>query len=188
MTRRLAARVAGTIVLAAGTVAAFTMPASATDAPAPLAKAATQMEAMQRDLGLTAEQAQQRLHDEAIANEADQALRGTLADAFGGSRYDAELGKLVVGVTDADLVDEVRAAGAEAKVVQFSAAQLGGVVDGLNAQQAPQGVTGWYVDSGSNKVVLTAATGSAARATDFVRSTGVDAQAVQVVKVWVLTA
>ncbi|MFR9728549.1 alpha-lytic protease prodomain-containing protein [Saccharopolyspora sp. MS10] len=182
MTRRIAARVAGTIVLAAGTVAAFTMPASATDAPAPLAKAATQMEAMQRDLGLTAEQAQQRLHDEAIANEADRELRGALADAFGGSRYDAALGKLVVGVTDANLVDEVRAAGAEAKVVQFSTAQLGGVVDGLNAQQAPQGVTGWYVDSASNKVVLTAATGSGAQAADFVRSSGVDAQAVRVVE------
>lgn len=182
MTRRLAARVAGTIVLAAGTVAAFTMPASATVAPAPLEKAATQLEAMQRDLGLTAGQAQDRLHSEAVANTADRTLRGVLADAFGGSRYDAELGKLVVGVTDSNLIDEVRAAGAEAKLVNFSAKQLSGVVDGLNTHQAPQGVTGWYLDSASNSVVLTAATGSAAKATEFVRSTGVDEQAVRVVE------
>ncbi|MEU6131486.1 S1 family peptidase [Saccharopolyspora sp. NPDC047091] len=182
MTRKLAARMAGTIVLAAGTVAAFTMPASATVAPAPQAKAATQLEAMQRDFGLTADQAQARLHSEAIANTADRTLRGVLADSFGGSRYDAGLGKLVVGTTDANLADEIRAAGAEPKVVEHSTKQLAGVVDGLNTRQAPQGVTGWYLDSAANSVVVTAAEGAGAAANEFVHSTGVDAQAVHVVE------
>ncbi|GAA2818012.1 S1 family peptidase [Saccharopolyspora taberi] len=170
-------------MFAAGTIAALTVPATATPAPAP-AKAATLLEAMQRDLGLTAEQATERLADEAVANRADQQLRTTLGNAFGGSHYDAALGKLVVGVTDANLVDEVRAAGAEAKVVDTGLDQLNGVADGLNAHVAaiPQSVSGWYVDSTSNSVVLTTAPGTAGAAADFVRAAGVNTADVQVVE------
>ncbi|WP_344685774.1 S1 family peptidase [Saccharopolyspora taberi] len=183
MNRRTAARMTGTVMFAAGTIAALTVPATATPAPAP-AKAATLLEAMQRDLGLTAEQATERLADEAVANRADQQLRTTLGNAFGGSHYDAALGKLVVGVTDANLVDEVRAAGAEAKVVDTGLDQLNGVADGLNAHVAaiPQSVSGWYVDSTSNSVVLTTAPGTAGAAADFVRAAGVNTADVQVVE------
>ncbi|MFD0492344.1 S1 family peptidase, partial [Saccharopolyspora spinosporotrichia] len=162
------------MIFAAGTIAALTVPATANPtAPAPVAaEAATLMEAMQRDLGLTAEQAAERLADEAAATRADQSLRGTLGSAFGGSHYDAALGKLVVGVTDAGLLDEVRAAGADGELVQHNVQQLDGVADGLDAQsaRAPQSVTGWYVDSSSNSVVLTTAPGTAGQATDFVRA------------------
>ncbi|CAL99850.1 streptogrisin C [Saccharopolyspora erythraea NRRL 2338] len=186
MKRRLAARVTGSVIFAAGTIAALTVPATANPtAPAPVAaEAATLMEAMQRDLGLTAEQAAERLADEAAATRADQSLRGTLGSAFGGSHYDAALGKLVVGVTDAGLLDEVRAAGADGELVQHNVQQLDGVADGLDAQsaRAPQSVTGWYVDSSSNSVVLTTAPGTAGQATDFVRASGVDAGAVRVVE------
>ncbi|MBK0865672.1 MAG: S1 family peptidase [Saccharopolyspora sp.] len=182
MRRRLAARMAGAVLLAAATAAALTVPASAAPQPAPLAKAATQLEAMQRDLGLTAGQALDRLRSESTANRADRTVRDLLGTAFGGSHYDAGLGKLVVGVTDANLLDEVRAAGAEAKLVRFGADRLGAVADGLNRNAPPQGVTGWYVDSASNSVVLTTAIGSAAKAAEFVRSTGVDQQAVRVVE------
>ena len=44
------------------------------------------------------------------------------------------------------------------------------------------GVTGWYVDHSSNSVVLTTARGTAAQATDFVRSAGVNPAAVKVVE------
>ena len=76
MKHLLAARAVGAAVLAAGTVAAFTAPAHA--APAPQPKAATQLEAMQRDLHLTLQQATDRMHAEAIANQADHTLRGAL--------------------------------------------------------------------------------------------------------------
>lgn len=181
MKSRLAARIAGTVLVTAGTVAALTMPATAT-APTAAPVAGTLLEAMQRDLGLTAAQALDRLRSEATANRADRTVRGLLGAAFGGSHYDAGLGKLVVGVTDANLLDEVRAAGAEAKLVRFGADRLGAAADGLNRHAAPQGVTGWYVDSGSNSVVLTTAIGSAAKAQEFVRSAGVDEQAVRVVE------
>lgn len=188
MKRRLAARMTGTVVLAAGTVAALTMPATATPqqpAPAsPQAKASTMLEAMQRDLGLNLEQAQQRLSQETTAEKANKLLQDTLAGTFGGSHYDAGLGKLVVGVTDKASFDDVRSAGAEARLVDDSATQLEAAADALNRQGAsvPTSVTGWYVDNRTNSVVVTTAKGTAAKASDFVRSTKADAQAVRVVE------
>jgi streptogrisin C len=185
MTRRLVARIAGSVVLATATIAALTVPATAISQPTSLVDVArSPLEAMQRDLGLTVDQALLRLNQEATATRVDQSLRGALAGAYGGSRYDAALGKLVVGVTDAALLDQVRAAGAEAKLVRFAANQLSAVAGGLNAHvaQKPAAVTGWYVDSSSNSVVVTTAPGTADQAADFVRLSGVDASAARVVE------
>src|SRR5436190_5247538 len=101
MRDRLAARVAGTVMLAVGTVAASTTPVTAnTLPPLPVPGVDSPLTALQRDLGLTLEQAQQRLTQEAAANQADELLRKALGGAFGGSHFDPALGKLVVGVTD----------------------------------------------------------------------------------------
>ena len=188
MKRRLAARMTGTVVAAAGTVAALTMPAVATtQQPAtapPEAKASTMLEAMQRDLGLSPEQAQQRLHQETTAERADQLVRKALAGTFGGSHYNAELGKLVVGVTDRASFDEVRESGAKARLVDDSMAHLNATAEALNRHgtSIPASVTGWYVDNAANSVVVTTSEGTAAKAGDFIASTGVDAGAVNVVE------
>jgi streptogrisin C len=184
MKRRLAARMAGTVMLAAGTVAALTMPATATEtAPPPSAEAATLLDAMQRDLGLTRDQALQRLDREAEANRADQELRSSLAGTYGGSYFDPAIGKLVVHVTDPARFDEVREAGAEPKRADYTIEQLYGVVDGLNAHSAvaPRGISGWYPSGSQNSVVVTTRPGTEAQAARFVRTTGVLSGAVRVV-------
>lgn len=185
MKRRLTARMTGAVALAAGTVAALTMPATAAEQPAPpTAEAATLLDAMQRDLGLTADQAHQRLASEAAANQVDRTLRDSLAGAFGGSHYDAALGKLVVGVTDQARIGQVEAAGADARLVHFSSQDLTAVADGLNAHaaQLPKTISGWYVDTRNNSVVVTTALGTAGQAADSVRSAGVNTGAVDVVE------
>ncbi len=180
MNRRLAARATGSVALAAGMFAALAAPA--TSEPEPATKAGTPFDALRRDLGLTADQARQRLNLEAVANRADAALRGVLQESFGGTHYDAELGKLVVGVTDPGAFGAVRAEGAEPRLVEFSAQQLDAVQRGLRNAPAPEAVSGWYVESRSDSVVVTTAPGTAREAGDFVRQSGVDAKAVRVVE------
>lgn len=176
--QRIAARLSVTAMLAAGTAAVLTMPATAeplASSVTPTAEADTMAAAMQRDLGLTAQEAEQRLDREAVARKADKQVRATLDESFGGSYFDAELGKLVVGVTDKSKFDEVRAAGAQPKSVDDSSADLNAIVEQLNDAdaKAPDAVAGWYVDAESNSVVMTTQIGTAKQARDFVRAAGV---------------
>ncbi|GAA0511068.1 serine protease [Saccharopolyspora subtropica] len=186
MKRRLAARVAGTVMLAAGTVAALTMPATATNTAPPdtTATASTLLDAMQRDFGLTREQVVDRLEQEAAATRADQVLRTSLAGSYGGSYFDAQQGRLVVGVTDPARFEQVRAAGAEPRLVDFTIEQLYGVVDRLNQRstQAPWTVSGWYPDTYSNSVVVTTRPGSLAQAMQFVHAAAVELRAVRILE------
>ncbi|ASO18050.1 streptogrisin C [Actinoalloteichus hoggarensis] len=172
MNRRFAARVTGAMVLAAGTAVGLSFPAVADPAAAdaaPQATAAPEMlAAMQRDLGLTEAQATARLAQEAAAVTAESTLRGTLGTTFGGAVFDAELGKLVVGVTDEAAADAVRAAGAVPTVVEFSASELDAIaarIDGL-AADVPSGVNSWGVNPADNSVVLTIDSSSTDAATE----------------------
>ncbi|MYW97161.1 S1 family peptidase [Amycolatopsis rubida] len=138
--------------------------------------------AMQRDLGLTHSQALTRLANEEAANKVGAALEKSLGERFSGTSFNASTGKAVVSVTDAALVDQVRAAGAEAHVVQFSARQLDSTVQALNAHEkaAPKPVTGWGIDTTSNRISLTVLKGQRGAAEQFVRQSGVDSAAVTV--------
>jgi streptogrisin C len=133
--------------------------------------------AMQRDLGLTAEQVKQRAAAQAKAVEVDRTLQGRLGQAFGGSSFDAASGKLVVAVTDARSAAQVTAAGAQARVVKHSKTYLEGIKAELDAlagkakgtaaprtisgkrQPALAGLAGWYVDPKTDSVVVTAVNG-----------------------------
>lgn len=181
MTSRLTARIAGTVLATAGAVAALTVPATATQQTQDTSNG--MLAAMQRDLGLTAEQAQARIARDTAASRTAQTLEGQLDGAFGGSYIDQSSGALVVGVTDAAQADAVRAAGAQAKQVAFSEDRLDAAVDSLNAAQhrAPASVTGWHVDPRQNAVVLTTEPGAAAEAEQFARAAG-DPAAIQVVE------
>jgi streptogrisin C len=136
--------------------------------------------ALQRDLGLSAERAKQHGTLQAKAIELDAALQASLGAAFAGSSYDARTGKLLVTVSDARQLDEVRAAGAEARLVKYSKAQLeairgaldvaAGKVKGSGApdrqasgarQALVAGMTSWYVDVESNAVHVTVRPGQA---------------------------
>ncbi|MCP2302254.1 S1 family peptidase [Actinokineospora globicatena] len=145
-------------------VAAVALTPSATAAPAAL------VPAMQRDLGLSAEQVHQRVATENSARSLLPTARDAAGQAFGGSWFDQ--GTLVVGVTDAGKVDAVRSTGARPAVVTHSAADLDATKAAIDEQAgagAPTAVTGWYVDAPSNSVVLTVQRGATgADVTSFV--------------------
>ncbi|MDQ3404051.1 MAG: S1 family peptidase, partial [Actinomycetota bacterium] len=84
-----------------------------------------------------------------------RSLSAQLGGSFGNSWLN-DAGKLVVGVTDVNRIGEIRAAGAEAKVVEHSAASLNSIKSVLDsrARTAPDSVTGWAVDVRTNKVVV----------------------------------
>ncbi|MEV7228620.1 S1 family peptidase [Polymorphospora sp. NPDC051019] len=182
MPRKIASAAAAG-VLAAGFLATLHQPALAApvDAPAADAVSVEILAAMQRDLGLTAPQAEARLAADAKAARTEQSLRGTLGASYGGT-WLAAGNEVVVGVTDAAAAERVRAAGATPRVVAASEAALTAVKDGLDAHGtgAPKSVTGWYVDVTTNTVVVEALPGAAAEAAGFVAASGVKADRVRV--------
>lgn len=181
MKRLFAARVAGAALLAAGLAVT---PVVAAQAATPMSVAPEMLQAMQRDLGLTADQATGRMTSELKASEQEQGLRHALQNAFGGAYFDATTNQLVVGVTDAGKAGVVRAVGARAVQVGRSEQQLDAVKSNLdqNAAQAPNTLTGWYVDVVKNDVVLTVTPGAVSDARSYLAATGTDAAAVDVVE------
>jgi len=134
------------------------------------------MAALQRDLGLSADQVKQRLAQQAKAIEADRSLQARLGSTFAGSWFDATSGKLVVAVTDQQSAQAFAPAGVQIRKVKHSKAHLDGIkaeLDALagktaanptvrstkNKRPALQGLTSWYVDTKSNSVVITALAG-----------------------------
>ncbi len=111
--------------------------------------------------------------DQVAMSRTAEALSTTLGDDFGGS-WLAD-GKLVVGVTDAALADEVTDAGAVAKVVRHSEAELDSMVAGMNAAEAtaPDSVTVWGVDVRNNAVNMTVLPGAVEEGRAFAESVGV---------------
>lgn len=180
MKRLFAARLAGAALLAAGLAVTPVVAAQA----APMSVAPEMLQAMQRDLGLTADQAIGRMTSELKASEQEQGLRKELRSAFGGAYFDPTTNQLVVGVTDAGKAGVVRAAGARAVQVGRSEQQLDAVKSTLdqNAAQAPKTLTGWYVDVVQNDVVLTVTPGAVSDARSYLAATGTDAAAVDVVE------
>ncbi|WP_330359617.1 S1 family peptidase [Actinosynnema sp. ALI-1.44] len=124
---------------------------------------------MKRDLGLDATEARALAATQEVATATENSLRTALGDSFGGAYFDSASRKLVVGVTDASKAGAVTAAGATAKVVARSAAQLDSAVAQLNAREAsaPSSVTGWYADTVTNEIVVTALPGTAQVAKAF---------------------
>ncbi|WP_308312665.1 S1 family peptidase [Streptomyces sp. ISL-11] len=90
------------------------------------------------------------------AAELGQRLTADLGAAHtAGSYYDAAARKLVVGVVDGPTAARVRAAGAEARTVAHSAAELASARGTLKVKASIPGTT-WSVDPRTNKVVVTA--------------------------------
>lgn len=157
MKRKSLIKSAGAAGVAAGAVLAVCLAPSATAAQ-PI------QNAMQRDLGLSAQQVQTRLAQEATAMTAGPAAKAAAGDAYGGSWYDSATGKLVVGLTDAARADAVRATGADTVQVRHTAASLSAAkqaIDNFAGQVAPKEVTGWYVDPKANTLVVDVVQGAA---------------------------
>ncbi|HEU5471730.1 MAG TPA: S1 family peptidase [Actinophytocola sp.] len=113
-------------------------------------------DAMQADLGLSADAALARIGQENRAVVTEAALTARLAGSYAGSWFDSTTGKLTVATTDASQLQAITATGATAKLMARSAAQLSAVQATLDAATAsvPDTVAGWYVDAKSNSVVV----------------------------------
>ena len=158
MTRPTVSRALGAAVLAAVLGAVTALPAvGAPAAPATSGPSAALLVALQRDLGLSAEDAVARLSREADGAAVERDMRQILGATFAGAWFDATSGSMVVAITDPARADAVRAAGAQPRVVQRDARTLDATMAELDdrAASAPDSVTGWYVDAPSNSVVVT---------------------------------
>jgi hypothetical protein len=120
--------------------------------------------AMQRDLGLTAHQAEARVAQELVATKLAPAAQEAAGAAFGGTWFDPSLGKLVVGLTDQSKAAAVHAVGADTAATSLTAAALDAVKTTIDsaakAKAAPAGISGWYSDPRSSSVVITVRPGA----------------------------
>ncbi|MEW2133575.1 S1 family peptidase [Streptomyces sp. NPDC005435] len=89
------------------------------------------------------------------AGRLGSSLLGDLGSSAAGSYYDAQGKSLVVNVLDGSAARTVEAAGAKARIVRHSLAQLDGARSTLKEKAGIPG-TSWAVDPVSNKVVVTA--------------------------------
>lgn len=150
----------------------------------PVAVAAPQpsadlLAAMQRDLGLDARQAAERLRQESAAAVLQRVAEGFAGESYGGAWFDASIGKLVVGVTDAAKTDRLRSLGAVPRTVAHTASDLDAAKERLDASRAPAEVTGWFVDTRANAVTITVKRGQAAAAAPLVEKAGGVAKVVE---------
>ncbi|GIE97976.1 S1 family peptidase [Paractinoplanes rishiriensis] len=132
--------------------------------PADPAGNATALAALQRDLGLNAEQFKQARTAAAVSATTDTQLRGRLGAAFGGSWLETRTGKLSVAVTTAADAQVVTGAGATAVLVARTERQLDAVKTDLDklSRTSPAALAdahSWGVDVQRNQVVLTVSTG-----------------------------
>ncbi|MFC6092254.1 S1 family peptidase [Saccharothrix lopnurensis] len=151
-----------------GAVAALLVSGLAVAAPAQAEPLSPGLVASMRDaFGLTEQQARTRIAREATATRLAPDARRAAGEAFGGSWFDADAGALVVGVTDEAAAKRVRAAGAEARVVAHTAAELDRVKDRVDALSraggVPAAVASWHPDPRSGAVVVNVEAGAQAR-------------------------
>lgn len=149
--------------------------------PAPQATAPPGMiDALERDLGISEQQAVQRLANEQRAAVAESRLSTALGSSYGGAWLNEDASKLMVATTDAAATPGIEAQGASPVVVSRSLDQLNaikGQVDRV-AERAKTGATLWYVDVASNSVVINAPTQEAGDA--LAAAAGVDRDLVRV--------
>ncbi|CAL9345976.1 S1 family peptidase [Streptomyces sp. NPDC093808] len=143
--------------------AAGTLPASAQEAPASATADASApaspglLGAMQRDLGLTRAEAEDRLAAERAATALAPQARETAGSSYGGAWFDADSGRLTVAVTpdaDATTVRALRESGAAVRTVEHTERRLDAVKSRLDRLDAPAGVASWSVDPAANAVVV----------------------------------
>lgn len=152
-----------------GTASADPSPASPASPAAPFAGADRLspglIEAMRRDLGLTADGARARIGAESRAAASAAGLRHSLGAGFGGARVSGDAAELTVATTDAADTARITEVGARAVVVAHSLAELTSAkaaLDRVARQRPPKDVPAWYVDVRTNRVVVEAGRSAAA--------------------------
>ncbi|MEU9831516.1 S1 family peptidase [Streptosporangium sp. NPDC048047] len=140
------------------------------------------IEALRRDLGLTAQEAQARLDNEIRYAPIEARLRRELGAGFGGSWLEGRSAQvLIVATTDLAATPRIAAAGAQPKIVARSLTQLTAIKDELDKDLAAAGEAGGfarYVDVRTNQVVIRTTVPEQTR--NLVGLTGVSQEAVRV--------
>ncbi|MFE9676638.1 S1 family peptidase [Streptomyces sp. NPDC006259] len=160
--RRLKYAGLAVLLMAGGWTTGSTLPAAATDSPAPTAADSRPVSpglltAMRRDLGLSERQARERLAAERTATAVEPRARRAAGTSYGGAWFDAEEGLLTVAVTsDASpaTLRAVRSTGAAVRTVEHSARELDAAKARVDRLTAPQGVSSWHVDPEANTLVV----------------------------------
>ncbi|CDR05572.1 S1 family peptidase [Streptomyces iranensis] len=140
---------------------------------------------MQRDLGLTADEARMRISNEYRAGEAEPGLRKSLGSSYGGAWVSGNTAELTVATTDEGQSATITAGGARAAVVKHSLKALVDAKQALDraASERPPAAdvaSAWYVDVKTNGVVVQSAEPTEAAA--FVAASGADREVVRVVE------
>jgi streptogrisin C len=185
--RRIA--VAAAVVAAAGAAVAFTLPSMAGTTPSarktPGATGGVSPQivaAMSRDLGVDGDQARARLQRSRWASGVSARLSAQTGTDFGGAWLAPDGTTLKVAVTGPDAAAQVRRTGAVPVLVKRSEQKLVAAKEKLDAvRSGAGGLTGWYVDVATNKLVVVAKPGATTAAKRFARTAGVAADAVTVV-------
>jgi streptogrisin C len=141
------------------------------------------LKAMQRDFGITAEQARERVASEYRAGKIAPVLAKDLADSYAGAWTTGDTSTLVVATTDPAQAPAITETGARAKVVEHTLAELEAAKAGLDRAAEKDSTTAapvWYVDVKTNSVVVHASDTAKARA--FAEAAGADSDLVRVVK------
>ncbi|NRQ40394.1 S1 family peptidase [Nonomuraea sp. NN258] len=131
---------------------------------------------LQRDLGITQEQAINRMANEARGNAVAPGLSKKLGDRFAGVWYEGQESTLVAASTSAADTGAIARSGARARIVPRSLAQLGAVKERLDRSAPPASVHSWAVTPQTNSVSVQTSDQAAARA--WVSASGADATAV----------
>ncbi|HET9381203.1 MAG TPA: carbohydrate-binding protein [Streptomyces sp.] len=132
------------------------------------------LRALQRDLGLTPDQAKRRLVNEAEAGTRAGLLRDALGKRFAGAWVTGTTsGRLNVATTRAGDAAAIQARGARAVVVKNSLASLRaakGKLDAVARREGAGAASLWYVDVPANRVAVAATTKTAGAS--FVKAAG----------------
>jgi streptogrisin C len=126
--------------------------------------------ALERDLGLTREQAEQHGVRQEKAVKLDRQLKRELGNAYAGAHYEPRSGRLVVNVTTVGARDKAKTTGADARLVKHSLRQLNAIKNKLDdaarastsstedrqvGQSRDIGLSAWTVDPVTNSVLVT---------------------------------
>ncbi|MFF7277049.1 alpha-lytic protease prodomain-containing protein [Streptomyces griseorubiginosus] len=152
-TRILRAGLAVLLLLGAGATAATTPATAEEKAPA----SAGLLTAMQRDFGLSRQQAEARLAAEKQATALEPVARKAAGESYGGSWFEADRGTLTVAVTpgtSAGTLRDIRATGAAVRTVAHSARELAATQARIDKLPAPDAVSSWHVDQKASTVVV----------------------------------
>jgi streptogrisin C len=179
--RAITVATAAATLLAASITAATAGTAAGSDKPDVAGYAPGLVAAMERDLGLTTEQAVSRLKIDESLSDKQHTIIKSLDKGYAGAWVDGD--ELFVAVTDKAGAAEVRAAGANAVTVDRSLSQLDRLATKAHRAASGAKVAATYVDVESNSVVMEVAKGAKGAVAAAVKHAGVPAGSVSVVEV-----